>query len=123
MVGGIRAWPVISTVTAKPVSLITANRPRLIPEGTVSVIAPSGGSPPSGSRSKKKYRRSSVLVSPRVRTGHRDRELGGERGVQLARLVVDRDLFLILTRSNLREGQVVAHGLTSILYRMPRVLL
>jgi hypothetical protein len=66
MVGGIRAWPVISTVTAKPVSLITANRPRLIPEGTVSVIAPSGGSPPSGSRSKKKYRRSSVLVRVRA---------------------------------------------------------
>lgn len=34
MVGGISAWPVISTVTSKPVSLITANGPRLIPEGS-----------------------------------------------------------------------------------------
>jgi hypothetical protein len=37
-----------------------------MPAGTLSVIAASAGSPPSGSRSKKKVRRSSVLVSVRV---------------------------------------------------------
>jgi hypothetical protein len=39
----------------------------------------------------------------------------GERGVELADLVIDRDLFLVLRRGDLGEIEVVAYAMSSVL--------
>jgi hypothetical protein len=61
-----------------------------------------------------------------LRRGHGDRvgvvdqdlQVIGQRGVELARLVVDGDLFLILGRGDLRQVEMVAHATSTV--RRPR---
>jgi hypothetical protein len=53
-----------------------------------------------------------------------DRQHLGERGVELARLILDRGLLVVLAGCDLGDVEVVAHtGLVQMRRRMPRVLL
>jgi hypothetical protein len=47
----------------------------------------------------------------------------GQGGIELTGLVVDRHLFLVLGGVDLREREIIAHGLVQTFIFSPRVLL
>ena len=109
--GGSADWPLIVTVTGWAVVLRTANTPRLS-AGTVSVMSPSGGV---------------VLdleqeVAPELLGGERDgvgvvdrhRHGLGDRGIELADLVVGGDVLVELVRGDLGQIEVVAHAVLTV---------
>jgi hypothetical protein len=56
--------------------------------------------------------------------GERDLDLVGQPGIELAGLIVDRHLLLVLSGGDLGEREIVAHvGLVQTSIFMPRVLL
>ncbi len=55
--------------------------------------------------------------------GERDVDLVGQPGIELAGLVVDRHLLVVLGSSDLGEIEVVAHGFVQTFILSPRVLL
>jgi hypothetical protein len=55
--------------------------------------------------------------------GERNIDLVGQSGIELAGLVVDGDLLVVLGGSDLREREIVAHGLVQTRIFRPRLLL
>jgi len=66
------------------------------------------------------------LVAPEVLAGDELEVVAGpdlDDGAAVARLVVDRDLLLVLGSGDLRKREIVAHGLVQTFIFSPRVLL
>jgi hypothetical protein len=72
----------------------------------------------------KKFRRNWLAVSAKtVAVVDLEREHSGERRIELAGLIVDRGLLVVLARRDLGKIEVVGHdGLVQTRRRMPRVL-